>query len=251
MSPRWPGKWFPGVTGIKPDYLYTRTIAPKSFAASGRWTAPGSGVGEQRGRSCLRTDTQCSSSRGSPMQPPGSAAVPTGARPAFAFFPGKSTLASAPRWPLSRSGRPGKWRGRRQPAPGRRQAAVQPAAPVAAAKPSRAAPGAERAPTCSGFSPAAGRRRLRDVCPGPQVLPAARRPIADPLTWPEARASPPRAPKLGSGSWGVVELSAPPGRPGHSCRPHPRSRPHPRRYPARPAPARKGQCKVLPAPVHL
>ena len=83
-----------------------------------------------------------------------------GACPAFAFFSGKSTLASAPRWPLSRSGQPGKWRGRRHQAPGR-TAAVQPAAPVAAAKPAHAAPGARRE---SRPQPASSRLRRR---PGP------------------------------------------------------------------------------------
>lgn len=55
------------------------------------------------------------------MQPPSLTAGPTGAPPDFAFFSGKSALASAPRWPLSRSGQPGKWRGRHHPESGRRR----------------------------------------------------------------------------------------------------------------------------------
>ena len=108
------------------------------------------------------TDTQ-QSRQGPPSSLPAPRLYPPGACPAFAFFSGKSTLASAPRWPLSRSGQPGKWRGRRHQAPGR-TAAVQPAAPVAAANPPTPPP-EPGAPACSRFSLAAGGRRLRGCVP--------------------------------------------------------------------------------------
>lgn len=135
-----------------------------------------------------------------------------GACPAFAFFSGKSTLASAPRWPLSRSGQPGKWRGRRHQAPGR-TAAVQPAAPVAAAKPAHAAPGARRARVLP-LQPGRGREAAPGMCAqGERPTPRARRPVAasrphSPARPPEQHALP-RAPKLGPSSRGVAEPQCP------------------------------------------
>ncbi|MEJ1275627.1 hypothetical protein NN561_006524 [Cricetulus griseus] len=104
---------------------------------------------------------------GSPIQPPRSTAVPTGARPAFALaLSGKSTLASAPRVavvPVRTAGKVA----RAAPLGARKkaEAAVQPAAPVAAVtvKPSRAPPPEPARPRAQAPM---GRRRLRDLCRG-------------------------------------------------------------------------------------
>ena len=157
------------------------------------------------------TDTQ-QSRQGPPSSLPAPRLYPPGACPAFAFFSGKSTLASAPRWPLSRSGQPGKWRGRRHQAPGR-TAAVQPAAPVAAAKPAHAAPGARRARVLP-LQPGRGREAAPGMCAqGERPTPRARRPVAasrphSPARPPEQHALP-RAPKLGPSSRGVAEPQCP------------------------------------------
>lgn len=168
-------------------------------------------MGEQRSRSRERTDNH--HSRQAPTSSlPAARPYPPGARPAFAFFSGKSTRASALRWLSSRAGQPGKWRGRRHSAPGR-TAAVQPAAPVTAAKPAHAAPGAWRARVLP-LQPGRG----WEVAPGmyaqdERPSPRARRPVAasrphSPARPPEEHAFP-RAPKLGSSSWGVTRSQRP------------------------------------------
>lgn len=150
--------------------------------------------------------------QGPPSSLPAPRLYPPDACPAFAFFSGKSTLASAPRWPLSRSGQAGKWRGRRHQSPGR-TAAVQPAAPVAAAKPAHAAPGARRARVLP-LQPGCGWEAARGCEPRAKGPPReARRPVAasrphSPARPPEEHALP-RAPKLRPGSWGVAEPQRP------------------------------------------
>lgn len=172
------------------------------------------------------------------MQPPDSTAEPTGAPPDFAFFSGKSALASAPRWPLSRSGQPGKWRGRRHSAPGRRRSSrphlsLQENPPAA---PSRLA-------HVLGLQPG---RRVK--APPPH---GARRPITDPLTWPEEW--PLCASLLGHRNWdrdpkAWSSHSAPPARLARSLLP---ASPLQVPYPARGQPRscqETVQCKALPAP---
>lgn len=162
------------------------------------------------------------------MQPPGSTAEPTGAPPDFAFFSGKSALASAPRWPLSRSGQPGKWRGRRHSAPGRRRSSRPhlslqenpPAAPSRLAHVLGLQPGRwVKAPHPTGLGVLSRTH-----------LPGRKNGLTAPPSWGTETG-------IGILRRGRATAPRPPARPDPSCRPHPR------RYPTQPAaspdPARK------------
>lgn len=153
------------------------------------------------------TDTQ-HPRQGPPSSLPAPRLYPPGACPAFAFFSGKSTLASAPRWPLSRSGR----KVARAAPPVARKDGGGPAGRTCRCSETR--PRRPRSARVLPLQPGCGWEAARGCEPRAKGPPReARRPVAasrphSPARPPEEHALP-RAPKLRPGSWGVAEPQRP------------------------------------------